>query len=287
MSKPPVAPQKIVRFVQAELIEADDLVATEEPLELRIHFTSGIQRITKTLAIIMRTPGNDQELAYGFLFTEGIIQKGSDVLAMRYCRDPAKPEESGNVLRIELAESVQIAPALFQRQSFVNSSCGVCGKTALDDLGELAKNSPVLGRKEISPVTADIIVGLAASVKNKQRIFGYTGGLHAAALFSSDGTMLSIMEDVGRHNAVDKLIGAALLGNSTELESGLLFLSGRAGFELIQKAAMNRCQIVCSVGAPTSLAVDCAQRFGITLIGFLRDSRFNIYTYPERIMQLP
>jgi len=183
---------------------------------------------------------------------------------------------------------VQIAPALFQRQSFVNSSCGVCGKTALDDLGELAKRSLYPeGPGEMTPVTVEVIVGLAASVKNNQRIFGCTGGLHAAALFSCDGTMLSIMEDVGRHNAVDKLIGAALLGNSLDLDSGLLFLSGRAGFELIQKAAMNRCRIVCSVGAPTSLAVECAKRFGITLIGFLRESRFNIYTYPERINPLP
>jgi FdhD protein len=253
-----------------------DLLATEEPLEILLR--AGDEQ--KTIAITMRTPGNDYDLAAGFLYNEGIIHTRNDFSNMTYCVDGNQQEY--NSLRVQLmADSF---PELHQleRHFFTNSACGVCGTTFLDDLSE--RNIPAIPTGPT--VDAALITSLPEKLRASQDLFDTTGGLHAAALFDLNGNLLAVREDVGRHNALDKLIGWGLLNDQLPFHNKILMVSGRASYELLQKSFVAGVPIFCAVSAPSSLAVDVAQRFNITLIGFLRGNKFNIYNGVERIKAL-
>jgi FdhD protein len=260
---------------------SEDLVATEEPLALTLGYSTANGREQRDLAVTMRTPGNDFELALGFLFTEGIITSMAEVRSLRHCAVGEAQGGEGNTVKIELADGVSPPRHIFQRQSFISSSCGICGKASIEAVRVHAPRAD-----DAAPLyfEAGLLLSLPGIVSTQQRVFGVTGGLHAAALFDSSATLLALREDVGRHNAVDKLVGNALIRGELPLGKQILFLTGRAGFELVQKAALAGIRVVCAVGAPSSLAVECAREFGITLAGFLRDNRFNLYSAPHRLL---
>jgi FdhD protein len=284
MTKPPVQAFKILRVTATKAVEEDDLVASEEPLGIQLGYSTDAGREMRELAVTMRTPGNDLNLALGFLFTEGVIRAMSDVSSIRHCENVPSPEQSGNLVKVELAESVRLAPHLFQRHSFISSSCGVCGKASIE---AVRSHCVVPGSGPMFQISAAALYPLSNMVFSQQRVFGATGGLHAAALFDVEGKLLLVQEDIGRHNAVDKLVGMSLSKGWVPLEKHILFLSGRACFELIQKAALAGIRIVAAVGAPSSLAVECARDFGMTLVGFLREGRFNVYSGADRIRDMP
>jgi FdhD protein len=247
-----------------------DRLATEEPMEIRVDEPGGQQR---TLAVTMRTPGHDFELAAGFLFTEGLIDPG-DLRGVRYC-DVPREEQHYNVVTVAVGRPL---PDLAARAFYTTSSCGVCGKASLEALD--VQCAPVAPGPEVAP---EVLTALPEELRRVQRVFDRTGGLHAAALFDAGGKVLSSREDVGRHNAVDKIVGAELMAGNLPLAGRILLVSGRASFEIVQKAAVAGIPMVCAVSAPSSLAVDAARRFGMTLVGFLREQRFNVYSHAERI----
>ena len=264
----------------------EDAVAIEEPLEIRVGTWEDGKIVHRPISITMRTPGQDLELAAGFLYTEGILRSPEQVADIRHCGRSTAPT---NTVRVDLKPGVAIDLARLQRNFYTTSSCGVCGKASLEALATGARPIERDHRVRLSP---DIIDRLPARLRERQETFASTGGLHAAALFTSDGDLLALREDVGRHNAVDKLIGSRFLslrladaetGTWTDPSTTLLFLSGRASFELLQKAVMARIPVVCAVGAPSSLAVEAARDFGVTLLGFVRDGRFNVYAGAERL----
>lgn len=280
MAKQPVSAVHITKVNNSTFVLADDLLAVEEPLEIRLGFGELDLREQKRVAVTMRTPGNDFELALGFLYTEGIIQNPNDIYKIQYCTELNSIEKKENIVRVELNPAVNLDWSKLQRNFYTTSSCGVCGKESIEAIRttcNIPKHQPQL------TINPSVIVALPDKLRARQSVFEHTGGIHACALFNVDGNLHLVREDVGRHNALDKLIGAGLKMNDGLLSSGILLLSGRASFELLQKAAMANIQVVCAVGAPSSLAVQTAQEFGITLIGFLRDNRFNIYTHTERI----
>lgn len=253
-----------------------DRVVTEEPLELRL-VAGGA---TQTLAVTMRTPGNDFELAAGFALGESIIGSRAELAGVSYCIDPAiDAEQRYNIVNIELAAPSLPDASRFERHFAINSSCGVCGRANLDALTD-AGVEPV---DDDARISRSILYDLPERMREAQRVFATTGGLHAAALFRTDGTFVSLREDVGRHNAVDKLTGSALLENTFPLRGHAMVVSGRASFEILQKAAVARIPILLAVSAPSSLAVDLARKFNITLVGFVRGSRANVYSAPERV----
>lgn len=261
---------------------AADLVAVEEPLEIRLGFDLRGQRVQKAVSITMRTPGHDFELAAGFLHGEAIVADASQIAEIRHCASREEGESNPNVVRVELADGVEVDLGRLQRHFYTTSSCGVCGKTSLEAL-EFVDRAQVGGRD--LRVSATLICGLPERLRAEQEVFESTGGLHAAAFFDAEsGEIVALREDVGRHNALDKLIGACIFEGQMPMEKGVLVLSGRASFELLQKAKMAGVPIVAAVGAPSSLAVDLAERFGITLLGFVREGRFNAYTHPERLL---
>ncbi len=228
----------------------------------------------------MRTPGSDLDLAVGFLFTEGIIDDVSQILSMRAESAADDPEQSGDKVTIRLRPDIAIDPARIRRNFYTSSSCGVCGKLAIGAI----EVRPSRSMRQSGPqFRADLIYRLPDLLRHAQDNFDRTGGIHAAALFSPEGALLGLREDVGRHNAVDKLIGFALRDGSVPLGDSLILVSGRAGFELVQKSVMAAIPILAAVGAPSSLAVELAQRFGMTLVGFLRGERFNVYSGGGRI----
>lgn len=259
-----------------------DRVAVEEPLEIRLGYTTADGRATRSVSITMRTPGNDRELAAGFLFTEAIIRRGADIAAIETCGPPAPDSGNHNVIRVDLAANVEVDLGRLQRHFYTTSSCGVCGKTSLDALrvtGATAFDSAT-GR-----FSRDVLLGIPATLRAAQHTFDKTGGLHAAAAFNSQGDLVAIMEDVGRHNAVDKVIGSLLLNNSLPANELGLMVSGRASFELMQKTLVAGIPLLAAVSAPSSLAVQLAQEFNMSLIGFLRGDTFNIYAGKERITE--
>lgn len=263
------------------MVARDDVVATEEPLEIRLELDDGKGgRQERSISITMRTPGNDEELALGFLYSEGIVRENSDIRLARPCGPPAS---NGliNVVRVELAEGVGVDLDRLERHFYTSSSCGVCGKASLDAVA-------IQGRFDIAAndfsIAASLLGELPAALRSDQAVFEETGGLHASGLFDASGRLVDLREDVGRHNALDKLIGSRLQADQLPLSSHLIVLSGRASFELMQKAMMAGCPLVAAVGAPSSLAVELAQEFGITLVGFLKRDRFNIYSRPERVV---
>lgn len=280
MNRPSVAKVDILKVDKANRNPVPDLVSVEEPMEMRLGYGTENDRQKKAISVTMRTPGNDFELALGFLFTEGIITSASDVKQVRYCTEPESQESAGNVVIVELQPEVGIDFKQLERHFYTTSSCGVCGKASIEALEQTG--CPVI-LKRPGMVNERTIHTLPQSLREKQAVFEYTGGLHGCALFSLDGQLLLSREDVGRHNALDKLIGAVIADKKVASENCVLLLSGRVSFELVQKAAMAGIPIITAVGAPSSLAVQSATSLGITLIGFLRDDRFNIYTHPERI----
>ncbi len=265
----------MIRRVEGEESENQpDLLAVEEPLEIRLSYVkpSQKQRRQRTISVTMRTPGHDRELAAGFLLTEGIIQSARDILAIYSCRN-------GNRVRVHLREDVVVDLKRLRRNFYTSSSCGVCGKTSLESVEACVRQSLTPGPK----VPSRLIHSLPAKLRAAQSVFDRTGGLHASALFNAAGDLLSLREDVGRHNALDKLIGQQLLLQRLPLVNTILVVSGRASFELVQKAVMAGIPIVAAVGAPSSLAVELAMRHDQTLLGFVRDDRFNVYNDVGRI----
>lgn len=256
---------------------AEDLLAVEQPLEIRIVYGVENNRQQKNISVTMCTPGHDEELATGFLFTEGLIKKKEDVV-----RCISLSESGNNIVIAELETNISFDPKKIERHFYTSSSCGVCGKSSIDAVKNVFANYRV---KDNSNINASVLTKLPEALRKEQEVFEHTGGLHASALFDLNGNLLLTREDVGRHNALDKLIGASLMTGNVPLDKHILLLSGRASFELIQKAAMAGIKIVCAVGAPSSLAVELAKETDMTLVGFLRDGRFNIYTGEERIIK--
>ncbi len=275
MAKGPEERIRIRRVQAASAQDTTDVLSAEEPMELRIVYGTADNRVQKNLSVTMRTPGNDTALAVGFLFTEGIITQQADVLRTYHL-----PYDE-NVMIVELAETVQPDLGKLERHFYTTSSCGVCGKSSIDAVRTV--KSPAVTAEE-APVPASVFYTLPNKLREQQEVFETTGGLHASALFDHTGNFQLLHEDVGRHNALDKVIGAALEAGMLPLHQYMLLLSGRASFELIQKAAMAGIKIVAAVGAPSGLAVQLAAEFDITLVGFLRGDRFNIYTGVNRVI---
>ncbi|RAS64584.1 FdhD protein [Lentzea atacamensis] len=251
-----------------------DALAAEEPLELRVN--------GRSLAVTMRTPGQDVELAHGFLLSEGVIGSAEDVSIARFCEGTGPDGmNTYNVLDIALADGVPPPDTGVERNFYTTSSCGVCGKTALDAVKLKTRHSPALDPVRVTP---EALTGFPDALRERQKVFESTGGLHAAGLFVN-GELLVVREDVGRHNAVDKVLGWAVLQNLVPLRGAVLMVSGRASFELVQKAAMAGIPVLAAVSAPSSLAVELAEEQGMTLIGFLRGDSMNVYTGGERVLE--
>jgi len=259
---------------------ADDALAVEEPLEIRLVFCDGASIKQKSISITMRTPGHDFELAVGFLFTEGILRSPDDVANVRHCGPPAGDLKLRNVVRVELRPHVPVDLGRLERHFYTSSSCGVCGKTSIAAL-EVASTQCLTLDGPI--IAAEAVHALPDALRRAQDVFEHTGGLHASALFDTEGGLLGLREDVGRHNALDKLIGAELFAGRLPLSQRILLVSGRASFELVQKSLLAGIPIMAAVGAPSSLAVELAKRYGMTLLGFVRNRRFNIYCGAQRI----
>lgn len=270
----------VIKIVAGESADTSDALAIEEPLEIRLEYGPKDQRKVQNISVTMRTPGNDAELAAGFLFTEGIIKSPEAVLDIGHCFI-ACAENKENVIQVTLNENTIPHLQNTERNFYTTSSCGVCGKGSIDAIHTISAYAKPEDNNRIS---SGLLHQLPGILRQHQEVFEYTGGLHASALFTASGELLLVREDVGRHNALDKLIGAALNNNWLPLSQNILLLSGRASFELVQKAAMAGINIIAAVGAPSSLAVQLAEEFNITLIGFLRDQRFNIYTAAHRIL---
>ncbi len=252
----------------------EDALAVEEPLEIQLGYERKGWRVHKSVSITMRTPGTDEELAAGFLFSEGIIADPAQIDTVRL--------ESDNVVRLELRADVPVDLSRLERHFYTTSSCGVCGKTSIAALRLSQRTPPTSVPGPI--IDAAVVHRLPGAQRQAQAVFDQTGGLHAAALFDAAGRLLCQREDVGRHNAVDKLIGSQLLGGvPLPLAGRILFVSGRASFELVQKAVAAGIPIMAAVGAPSSLAVELARAYGLTLLGFVRDGRFNVYSGGARI----
>ncbi len=273
------------------LAHRPDLLATEEPLEIRVN--------DRPLAVTMRTPGDDIDLAAGFLATEGLVRSASDIAAIRICQeshdhpaagqngsgrhDPAAGEaggDLGNVALVTLAEGIAIDDDRLRRNFLTTSACGVCGKTSIEAIRVRARYDVTADEVRVS---AGVLTALPGMLRDAQRVFARTGGLHAAAAFSADGTLLALREDVGRHNAVDKVVGWALREGRLPLAGCILLVSGRASFELVQKAFVAGMPVVAAVSAPSSLAAELAEEAGMTLVGFLRGGSMNVYTRADRI----
>ena len=276
MARSSVISTGIFKVDETGIHPTDDFLAAEEPLEIRIVHGLYPQQATKSISVTMRTPGHDQELATGFLFTEGIIKDVAEIRSIKHSNGPGE-----NVIEVELQPGVNFSLAKLDRNFYTTSSCGVCGKTSIEAIKttrQLQANTD-----DDFQCTPSTINQLPNVLRSKQNVFTQTGGLHACGLFTAKGDLVLSREDVGRHNALDKLIGTALHQHIFPLHNYLVLLSGRASFELVQKAYMAGIKVVAAVGAPSSLAVQTAEEFGITLIGFVRDQTFNIYAGAQRI----
>jgi FdhD protein len=270
----------VIKVKDLESVDTFDALAIEEPLEIRLEYGLAGDRMVQNISVTMRTPGHDAELASGFLFTEGIVRNLADIANIDHCFI-ACAENKENVIQVSLKEGVMPHLQNTERNFYTTSSCGVCGKGSINAIRTVSNFSQT---KDDFQIDSELLYQLPDILSRHQAVFADTGGLHASALFSRDRNLLLVREDVGRHNALDKLIGAALGKNWLPLNKSILLLSGRASFELVQKAAMAGINIIASVGAPSSLAVQLAEEFNITLAGFLRNQRFNIYTAAHRIL---
>jgi len=269
-------PVQIIKVCGNDTLSKSDLLAMEEPLEIRLLHGPQPQQ-TKNLSVTMRTPGNDNELAIGFLFTEGIIKAIDEVISVDHLA-----RCSGNKIQITLAEGVNLSQQNLDRNFYTTSSCGVCGKTSIEAV-KTVRSIPA-DNMLLPQFLSETILALPSILRSHQQVFDQTGGLHGCGLFTIDAQLILAREDVGRHNALDKLIGASLLQSLFPLYQYLLLLSGRVSFELVQKAWMAGITTIAAIGAPSSLAVQTAEAFGITLVGFLRNNTFNIYTGTKNIL---
>lgn len=299
-----VVATSVTRFTGVHAAAALDRLAVEEPVEFQLAYGPSNERRVKSISVTMRTPGHDFELAAGFLMSEGLIQDAADIDRLTYVSGKAKApdnqetdnldrqwpetktvgapyEPERNIVRIELMPDVRVNLGALERNFYTTSSCGICGKASL-----LALRTVCPPRSSNAFTTpAEVLYALPSRLRDAQVGFETTGGLHAAALFDSSGNLYSMREDVGRHNAVDKLLGAEFMADRTPLRDRLLMLSGRASFELLQKALMAGIPMVVSIGAPSSLAAHVAREFDITLVGFLRGNHFNVYQGAQRVME--
>ncbi|TDW97001.1 formate dehydrogenase accessory sulfurtransferase FdhD [Dinghuibacter silviterrae] len=271
MENPAISGVDIRRYSGGQLSPSQDRLAVEEPLEIRLVYGPLEARVLQNISVTMRTPGADRELALGFLFTEGILKDIASVLSCTV---------SGNVMTVEIRPGVVPHLSSVARNFYATSSCGVCGKASIDAISVV---SPYRSFVSSLCVPASVLYGLPTSLTAAQDVFALTGGLHASALFDPEGHLWCMREDVGRHNALDKVIGFAFSAGMLPLDNSLLLLSGRAGFELIQKAAMAGIKVVAAIGPPSSLALQLARENGMTLVGFLRGEKFNVYCGEERI----
>jgi FdhD protein len=272
-----VARARITAVDGAGVASRRDRLVTEEPLEIR---AAGPGQEPVSVAVTMRTPGADIELAAGFLFTEGLLTSQEEIATIRYCGLEVSEDQRFNIVTVDLRRPFD--PGRLQRNFYATSSCGICGKASIDQVEVLCA--------ELAPgpvVSRDVIEALPELLRRAQPTFDKTGALHATGLFDRDGTLLEAREDVGRHNAMDKLVGSELLAGRLPASERVALVSGRASFELVQKAAVAGIPILCAVSAPTTLAVEAAERLGMTLVGFLRGEKFNIYTEPGRIDLTP
>jgi len=266
----------IVRCDNLSSVQVQDVVAVEEPLEIRLRYDHLNETITKSISVTMRTPGHDIELAIGFLFTEGIISGSSGVKSVEAVGGP-----TGNVVIVTVLSGLSDKLKKLDRHFYTSSSCGVCGKASIEALDTVCDYQDV---KDNVTVTASVLYQLPSVLREKQEVFDKTGGLHGCALFDVSGIFIELMEDVGRHNALDKLIGNFVNRGKVPLTNYVLLLSGRTSFELVQKSIIAGIKVIVSVGAPSSLAVELANEWGVTLVCFLRDRRFNVYSGAHRII---
>lgn len=275
-----VKPVEIIKVTAAGSKITPDLMAVEEPLEIKIGYGPLGERVQKNLSVTMRTPGHDFELATGFLYTEGIIDSFDQIESIKYCEDVGRQEELGNVVRVELKPEVLLQLEKLQRNFYTTSSCGVCGKSSIE---AIQVNCPII--LDTIQIDKEVIHSLPNKLREAQQIFEHTGGLHAVGLFDLNGKLLLTREDVGRHNAMDKIVGACLFKKEIPLSQTIMMVSGRASFELVQKALRAGTPLMAAVGAPSSLAVSLASDRGMTLMGFVRDHTFNVYCGSGRIIE--
>jgi FdhD protein len=267
------ARRRVSHVTVDDAITRPETLVVEEPLEIRVN--------GKPVTVTMRTPGSDVELAQGFLLTEGVIGHRDDVATVRYCKGTGiETLNTYNVLDVTLSPGVAMPQVDITRNFYTTSSCGVCGKASLDAVRTISRYSP---GDDGSMVKSETLSAMPEQLRAQQKVFASTGGLHGAALFAADGTMLAVREDIGRHNAVDKVVGWAVEQNRIPLTRTVLLVSGRASFELTQKAVMAGIPVLAAVSAPSSLAVDLASQSGLTLVAFLRGESMNVYTRPDRI----
>lgn len=267
---------EIIKVFENASSVLEDNLAIEEPLEIRLSFIENAKNVTKAISVTMSTPGNEEELAIGFLYTEGIIQSYDQVSTVEVSHN-----NNDQVVTVSVKENVNLDLSKLDRNFYTTSSCGVCGKSSIDSIRTVI---PDFGEEKInSKVLPSLIYSLPEKLKDHQTVFKQTGGLHASTIFNFKGDLIVLREDVGRHNALDKLIGFCIKNSKIPLYDSILLLSGRASFELIQKASMAGIKIIAAIGAPSSLAVELAIECDITLIGFLKNNKFNIYSAPSRI----
>ena len=272
---------KITKFTKDKLENIEDLISIEEPLEISLKFKDKEKWITKSLSITMRTPGHDKDLVRGFLFNEQIIQNINDIENIESFGNKVGQYNIQNKILVTLNNSQNVNISKIKRDFLTNSSCGVCGKSSLDALEIIKKDKTSKSNPRLSK---EIIINSPSVLRKNQSEFAKTGGIHASGLFSSNGNLISLREDVGRHNALDKMIGDALLNNYLKPNDQFITCSGRLNFELVQKVLMTNIGLMIGVGAPTSLAIDLANRFDMTLVGFVKEDSFNIYTNNQKVI---
>ena len=272
---------KVNKFKSDKLEEIDDLISIEEPLEISLKYKNENKSVTQLLSITMRTPGQDEDLVRGFLYNEQIIKDIKHISSIEKFGEKVGQYDLQNKILVTLNDASNVNITKIKRDFLTNSSCGVCGKSSLDAL-EVIKNdkTPKLEPK----LSSKIIISAPDTLRNNQTEFAQTGGIHASGLFNKDGSLINVMEDVGRHNALDKLIGNALLKGQIDPNNQFITCSGRLNFELIQKILMTNIGIVIGVGAPTSLAIDLANKFDMTLIGFVKKDSYNVYTNSQKVI---
>lgn len=266
---------KVIKITSSQAEVVDDVVVVEEPLEIQLSFVNGGRRVIRSVSVTMRTPGKDNELAVGFLYTEGILKNPEDVEEVS--------ELENNKICVVLRDAIKVDFNQLSRHFYTSSSCGVCGKTSLEAL-KMGNAQPFIGATPI--LEQGFICKMPTLLRKHQQTFAKTGGLHAAALFNTSGKIQLSNEDVGRHNAVDKVAGSILLDSSLDPAESILMVSGRTSYEILQKSIRAGIPFVAAVGAPSSLAVELANVFNVTLLGFLTEQRFNVYSAPERVLAI-
>ena len=282
MPTPLVQTTQVTTYNSLEITRGTDLVAVEEPLEMILEYGPDKERKDRTFGITMRSPGNDFELGIGLLFAEGVISSVNDIREIRHCRDRQTGEISPNLLRISLQPEIEIDWSKYERNMLMNASCGLCGKTTI----EAFYPTQCVHNPETTPIiNPGIIPDLNRQLTEQQAGFRYTGGLHATGLFDLNGKLILMREDIGRHNAMDKVVGAGLFTHDFLLHKCLIYWSGRASFELVQKAIQAGIPAVASVGPPSSMAVQLAAKFDMLLIGFVREERFQVYAGAKRLIR--